>query len=149
MFQLGNKLRKVHFYRLTSVWQETKPFKLVISRTTGSWIEFASHLVINLSVFLCRFHPEILHLEGKMKTKLNQAYLIQTMKIAKVWTGGNRGHSHLLRVFRRLFQVSLLSNSSRKVPYTYQTCLDTFLNFPRASFRNLNRLYESFVALTM
>lgn len=119
-----------------------KAFKPVISRTTGSWIEFASHLVINFSVFLCRFHPEILHSEGKIKAKIKQAYLIQTMKIVKAWTGGNRGHSHLIRIFRRLFQVSVLSNSSRKVPYTYQNCLDTFLNFPHASFRNLNKLYE-------
>ena len=65
MFQLGNKLRKTHFYRITSVWQEMKAFKPVISRTTGSWIAIASHLVINFSVFLCRFYPEILHLEGR------------------------------------------------------------------------------------
>ena len=65
MFQLGNKLREMHFYRVTSVWQEMKAFKPVISRTTGSWIEFASHLVINFSVFLRRFDPEVLHLEGR------------------------------------------------------------------------------------
>lgn len=92
MFQLSNKLRKMHFYRVTSVWQEMKAFKPVISRTTGSWIEFASHPVINFSVFLCRFHPEILHLEGKITTKLKQAHLMQTVKIAKAWTGGHRGH---------------------------------------------------------
>ena len=40
------------------------------------------------------------------KDKIKKAYLIQTMKIVKAWTGGNRGHSHLIRVFRRLFQVS-------------------------------------------
>ena len=49
----------------------------------------------------------------------------------------------------RSLQVSLLTNSSRKVPYTYQNCLDTFLNVPHASFRDRNQLYERFVELTM
>ena len=41
MFQLGDKLRKMHFYRVTSLWQEMKAFRPVISQITGSWIEFS------------------------------------------------------------------------------------------------------------